>query len=117
MTNLNYFVSSSRMFVKGFTDNDIFVEITAGKDDAWAHGHYIKSLEELRDSVYAAACAEIQRQSKIDTMYGKIELEIITPHFPKGRTDIKICGYIIRKFNKHRRRTIIEKYEYGIRRA
>ena len=116
MRNSKYFVSSVRQFVKGFTDNNLYVEMTAGKDFAWAHGHYIESLEDLRDTVYANACAEVQRLGKFDK-YGKVELEIITPHFPKGRTDIKICGYIIRKFNKCEGKTITEKYEYGIKLA
>lgn len=116
MTNFKYFVSSVRQFVKGFTDDDVWVEMTTGKEAAWAQGRYIKSLADLRADVYADACAEVQRLGKFDK-YGKVELEIITPHFPKGRTDIKICGYIIRKFNKREGRVITEKYEYGIKLA
>ena len=73
-------------------------------------------MANIRTDVYAGACEEVQRLGKFDK-YGKVELEIITPHFPKGRTDIKICGYIIRKFNKRVGRTITEKREYGIKLA
>lgn len=114
--SFTYVCSSWRTFVQDLSVGTDYVETTSGSHTAWQSRNYICNLARLKKQVYTRASNEMIRLGE-DRTCTEVSVEMIDLHFPKGRTDIKVAGFIVRRRMKKTGMFVTERHEIAVRHA